>query len=79
MKTATKKKDKYAVDSMSAEEARELFDSTVQENFGIKASEFIKNYQAGSYEDRDDCDMMSLLMLLPFTGYSAEYGKKQKR
>ncbi|MDR3617174.1 MAG: hypothetical protein P4L53_26705 [Candidatus Obscuribacterales bacterium] len=76
MKTATKKNEKYEVNVLTATQARELFDKNVQENLGIGAEKFITNYQDGLYEDRDDCDIMSLLLLLPFTGYSAEYGKK---
>jgi hypothetical protein len=80
MKTATKKtKESYEVNVLTTDQARHLFDQTVKENLGIDSSEFIKNYQKGDYEDRDDCDIMSLLMLLPFTGYSAKYATKQSR
>ncbi|HEY9756365.1 MAG TPA: hypothetical protein V6C97_14460 [Oculatellaceae cyanobacterium] len=77
MATATKKKETYEVNVMTAAQARELFDKTVKDLLGIDAEQFIKNYQQGKYEHHDDCDIMSLLMLLPFTGYSAKYGKKQ--
>jgi hypothetical protein len=80
VKTATKKtKETYEVNVLTTEQARQLFDQSVKENLGIDSSEFIKNYQKGDYDDRDDCDIMSLLMLLPFTGYSAEYAAKQSR
>ena len=80
MKTAARKKtDTHEVKVMTTAQARKLFDKTVKETLGINAVEFIKRYQKGAYEDRDDCDIMSILMLLPFTGYSAEYGKKQGR
>jgi hypothetical protein len=65
----------YSVQELSATQVRKIFDKTVYATFGISAKEFIDNYRAGKYEDRDDCDLMSILMLLPFTGYSAEYGK----
>jgi len=80
MKTATKKaKENYAVNVLTTDQASQLFDQSVKENLGIDSNEFIKNYQKGAYQDRDDCDIMSLLMLLPFTGYSAKYATKQSR
>jgi len=77
MKTATRKKDNYEVNVLTTDQARDLFDQSVKDSLGIDAEQFIKNFQEGAYEDRDDCDIMSLLMLLPFTGYSAKYGNKQ--
>ncbi|MBZ0189081.1 MAG: hypothetical protein K8F91_22745 [Candidatus Obscuribacterales bacterium] len=77
MNSTTKKANEdYAVNVLTTEEARLLFDQSVKETLGIDSSQFITNYQKGAYEDRDDCDIMSLLMLLPFTGYSAQYGKQ---
>jgi hypothetical protein len=66
----------YPVRELSNAQARKIFDKTVFGTFGISAKEFIDNYRAGKYKDRDDCDLMSVLMLLPFTGYSLEYGKQ---
>jgi hypothetical protein len=80
MKTAARKTTQnYEVNVLTTDEARELFDKSVRETLGIESSEFIKKYQQGAYEDGDDCDIMSLLMLLPFTGYSAKYATKQSR
>jgi hypothetical protein len=76
MKAATIKKSESHVQTTA--QARRLFNRTVKSTLGISAVEFISNYQSGKYEDRDDCDIMSLLMLLPFTGYSAEYAKSSK-
>lgn len=77
MNSTTKKANEdYAVNVLTTEEARLLFDQSVEETLGIDSSQFITNYQKGAYEDRDDCDIMSLLMLLPFTGYSAQYAKQ---
>jgi len=67
----------YSVQELSAAQTRKIFDKSLAKSFGISAKEFIDNYRAGKYEDRDDCDFMSLLMLLPFTCYSVEYGKRQ--
>ncbi len=77
MSQATKSKpfEDYSVEELSTAQAREIFDKAVFDTFGISAKRFIDNYRAGQYDDRDDCDLMSILMLLPFTGYSAEYGK----
>ncbi|MDP3509303.1 MAG: hypothetical protein Q8T09_15120 [Candidatus Melainabacteria bacterium] len=76
MKAATAQKSETHVQTTA--QARRLFNRTVKSSLGISAIEFISNYQNGMYEDRDDCDIMSLLMLLPFTGYSAEYAKSNK-
>lgn len=70
-----KHSEDYSIRELSSTEARRIFDKAVLTAFGISAKEFIDNYRAGRYENRDDCDLMSVLMLLPFTGYSAEYGK----
>jgi hypothetical protein len=76
MDSATKHRpaEDYSVRELSGAEARKIFNDIVNNTFGISAKDFIKNYRAGKYADRDDCDLMSILMLLPFTGYSEEYG-----
>ena len=71
--------DEYAVDLMSAAEARAFFDQQVMDFLNIDAQEFIRRVQAGEYENTDDCSIMSLLMMLPFSGYSSEYANKQRR
>lgn len=71
--------DEYAVDLMTATEARDVFDQQVKESLNMDAQEFIKRVQAGEYEATDDCSIMSLLMMLPFSGYSSEYANKQNR
>ena len=67
----------YSVNRLTTAQARQRFDDDVMNSLGITAEQFIKNYQAGQYENRDDCEIMSLLMMLPFTGYSKKYGNKQ--
>lgn len=47
-----------------------MFDKDVQRTFKVSAKRFIENYRKGKYDDRDDREFMSLLMLLPFAGYS---------
>lgn len=80
MKTAEKKRrNSYKVNVLTTGQAREIFDAEVKSKLGISAKNFILKYQSGAYEQSDDCDIMSLLMLLPFTGYSAEYAKNQNR
>jgi len=74
MSTTAKKKNQVNV--LTTDQARDLFDQTVKASLGIDSAQFITNFQNGDYEDRDDCDIMSLLMLLPFTGYSAKYAKQ---
>lgn len=71
--------DDFAVDLMTASEARAFFDRQVKDALDIDAKEFIERVQAGQYEDTDDCSIMSLLMMLPFSGYSSEYANKQNR
>jgi hypothetical protein len=68
--------DDYAVDLMTACDARAFFEQQVKESLNIDVKEFIRRVQAGEYEDTDDCSIMSLLMVLPFSGYSSEYAKK---
>lgn len=80
MKTKAKSaRRSYKVNVATTEQARSVFDSRVKSSLGITATTFIKNYRAGKYDREDDCRIKSLLMLLPFTGYSATYGNKQSR
>jgi len=79
MSPTIKQKPDYSVQKLTTIQARRLFDEAVQRTLDITSDEFISRYQAGKYEDCDDCDIRSILMLLPFTGYSAEYAKKQNR
>jgi predicted xylose isomerase-like sugar epimerase len=79
MQTARKKKQRYAVNELTTEQMTRRFNRLVKKELGISAVEFINQYQAGEYEEVDDCDIRSLLMLLPFTAYSSKYGNKQKR
>jgi hypothetical protein len=67
--------ESYDVVEMTTAETRELFDKTVKEQLGMTAEEFIKKYRAGGFDTDNRCEIMELLMLLPFTGYSQIYGK----
>lgn len=67
----------YAVKYLTTSEAGKMFDKEVRQTFKVSAKQFIENYRKGKYDDRDDCELMSLLMLLPFTDYSQQYGEKQ--
>lgn len=78
MATATRKKyANYAVKVKKTADAKRLFDRMVKKQLNVTAEEFIERYRAGKYDNRDDCTLRRLLMMLPFTGYSATYGKKQ--
>lgn len=77
MTSAVKNKEDYSVNHLTTDQMRQKFDHLVMEQLGINAEKFIQNYRDGIYDDRDDCDIMSLLMMIPFTGYSQQYGKKQ--
>ncbi len=69
--------EEYSAKELTAEEIRKLFAAQVKELLDIEVSQFISEFRAGKYESSDDCDIRTLLMMLPFTGYSEEYPYKQ--
>jgi hypothetical protein len=44
----------------------ELFDNAAQHYLDISGEEFIARLETGYYDDLDQLDVMSVLMLLPF-------------
>lgn len=74
---ANEQEEDYSIIRLTTEETRKNFDRMVRERLGISAEQFIKNFRAGEYDDKDECDIMSLLMMLPFTGYAQIYGNEQ--
>jgi hypothetical protein len=69
--------EEYAVQELTTEQTRQKFDDMVLKSLGITSDQFVKNYCNGDYDDRDECDLIRILMLLPFTGYIQEYGERQ--
>lgn len=51
---------------LSDTESWELFDNAANTYLGISGEEFLVNWESGYYEDPDQPDVMSVLMLLPF-------------
>jgi hypothetical protein len=44
----------------------ELFDNAAQHYLGISGEEFLARWDSGYYEDPDQPEVMSVVMLLPF-------------
>jgi hypothetical protein len=44
----------------------ELFDNAAQHYLGISGEEFLRRWDSGYYQDPDQPEVMSVIMLLPF-------------
>jgi len=51
---------------LSDTEAWELFDNAANEYLNVSGEEFLYRWKSGYYEDPDQPDVMSVIMLLPF-------------
>ncbi len=51
---------------LTPEQGRELFDRQARLRLGMSGDEFIRAWDAGEFGDRDDSDLMGLVMMLPF-------------
>ena len=51
---------------LDAAQSWELFDNAAQHYLGISGEEFLDRWDSGYYEDPDQPEVMSVVMLLPF-------------
>lgn len=51
---------------LSDEQSWELFDSAARYYLDISGDEFLDRWDAGYYDDPDQLEVMSVVMLLPF-------------
>lgn len=51
---------------LTPEQGRELFDRQARRRLGMSGEEFIRAWDAGEFGERDDSDLMGLVMMLPF-------------
>lgn len=65
MERTVAREDKH-IRELDAAQSWELFDNAAQHYLGISGEEFISRLESGYYEDLDQLDVMSVLMLLPF-------------
>lgn len=65
MGRAAAKEDRH-IRELSDAESWELFDEAASSYLGISGEDFVSRWESGYYEDPDQSDVMSVLMLLPF-------------
>jgi hypothetical protein len=65
MERTVAREDKH-IRELDDAQSWELFDNAAQHYLDISGEEFISRLESGYYEDLDQLDVMSVLMLLPF-------------
>ncbi len=54
------------VRELTDEQSWELFDEAAQHYLGMSGEAFVQSWESGEFEDPDQPEIMSVLMLLPF-------------
>ncbi len=65
MERTAAREDRH-IRELDDEQSWQLFDEAAQHYLGVSGEEFLAQWEAGHYEDPDQPEVISVIMLLPF-------------